>query len=386
MHKKNFVTVFTRLKNVDILKMPGMVCYYISKLSNKEFNCTLVTLSNDDYSYHDAFKEFYNIKILGTDKKNGRGNSPVIEYLKSNSKNIDLLNLYHLDFETLKYAGVYKRYNPNGKLLLELDADERIKDFFEPAQRKGLLRFTNKIRPFKSYILSNLVEKSDYIAVESEKIYKYLLDKKNKTLASKLFLNPYGINNEELSQYKNPLIKKENIAVTVGRIGTYQKNNEMLLEAVESMDNIGDWKFYFIGPVEKDFEKYIAGYFDKNPNLKDRVVFTGEISDRKKLSEYIQRAKIFCLTSRYESYGIVLTEAAYYNCYIISTDTGTAVEITENMVNGKIISGKQQLTDVLNLAVENKIDFENVQKEGKLKYIYENSWEKTVSKLLEKIK
>jgi len=386
MHKKNFVTVFTRLKNVDILKMPGLVCYYISKLSGKEFNCTLVTLNNDNYSYYDAFKEFYSLEIPGPCKENSRQKNPVIDYLENNSKNIDVLNLYHLDFETLKYAGIYKRFNPNGKLLLELDADERIKEFFEPAQRKGLLRFTNKIRPFKSRILRSLVKKSDWIAVESEKIYKYLLDKNNKTLSRKLFLNPYGINNEELSRYVNPLVKKENIAVTVGRIGTYQKNNEMLLEAVESMDNIGDWKFYFIGPVEKDFEKYIAGYFDKNPNLKDRVVFTGEISDRKKLSEYIQRAKIFCLTSRFESYGIVLTEAAYYNCYIISTDTGTAVEITDNMVNGKIIYGKQELRDVLNLAVGNKIDFENIEKEGKLKYIYENSWEKTVSKLIEKIK
>jgi glycosyltransferase involved in cell wall biosynthesis len=386
MHKKNFVTIFARLKNVDILKMPGMVCYYISKLSNKEFNCTLVTLSNDDYSYHDAFKEFYNLKILGTDKKNGRGNSPVIEYLKTNSKKIDILNLYHLDFETLKYAGIYKKFNPNGKLLLELDADERIKEFFEPAQRKGLLRFTNKIRPFKSHILRSLVKKSDYIAVESEKIYKYLLDNNNKTLSHKLFLNPYGINNEELTKYINPQIKKENIAVTVGRIGTFQKNNEMLMEAIESMDNTGDWKFYFIGPIEKDFQKFITEYFEKNPKLKDIVIFTGEINDRKKLSEYIQKAKVFCLTSRYESYGIVLTEAAYYNCYIISTDTGSAVEITENMVKGKIINNKQQLVDALNRAVVNKIDFENIEKEGKLNYIKENIWEKTVLNLIEKIK
>ena len=385
MSKRNFVTIFSRLKNVDILKMPGMVSYYISKLSNKEINCSLVTLNNDNYFYYDSFKEFFNLKILGSDTKNNTQFNPVIEFLKNNSRDIDILNLYHLDFETLKYAKIYKSINSKGKLLLELDADERIKEFFEPANRGGLLKLTNKIRPFKSYILHSLVNKSDYIAVESVNIYNYLSGKKNKKLSKKLFLNPYGINSEELSKYNDHSIKKENILITIGRIGTHQKNNELLLEAIESMGNTGDWKFYFVGPIEKSFEEFIRNYFEKNPHLVNKVIFTAEINDRKKLSEFIQKAKVFCLTSRYESYGIVLTEAAFYNCYIISTDTGSAKEIVDNMVNGKIICNKQQLADELNLVVGGKIDFENVRKNGKSNYIYNNSWEKTVLKLLEKI-
>lgn len=386
MSKRNFVTIFSRLKNVDILKMPGMVSYYISKLSNNEINCSLVTLNNDNYFYYDSFKEYFDLKILGSEKESNPQFNPVIEFLKNNSRDIDILNLYHLDLETLKYAKIYKSINSKGKLLLELDADERIKEFFEPANRGGVLKLTNKIRPLKSYILHSLVNKSDYIAVESANIYNYLLGKKNKKLSNKLFLNPYGINSEELSKYNDPSVKKENILITIGRIGTHQKNNELLLEAIESTHNItGDWKFYFIGPIEKSFEEFIRNYFEKNPQLGNKVIFTGEINDRKKLSEFIQKAKVFCLTSRYESYGIVLTEAAFYDCYIISTDTGSAKEIIDNMVNGKIISNKQQLADELNSVAGGKIDFENASKDGKSNYINNNSWEKTVSKLLEKI-
>lgn len=385
MSKRNFVTIFSRLKNVDILKMPGMVSYYISKLSNNEINCSLVTLNNDNYFYYDSFKEYFDLKILGSEKVSNPQFNPVIEFLKNNSRDIDILNLYHLDLETLKYAKIYKSINSKGKLLLELDADERIKEFFEPANRGGVLKLTNKIRPLKSYILHSLVNKSDYIAVESANIYNYLSGKKNKKLSKKLFLNPYGINSEELSKYNDPSVKKENIVITIGRIGTHQKNNELLLEAIENMCNTEDWKFYFIGPIEKSFEEFIRNYFEKNPHLESKVIFTGEINDRKKLSEFIQKAKVFCLTSRYESYGIVLTEAAFYDCYIISTDTGSAKEIIDNMVNGKIISNKQQLADVLNSVAGGKIDFENVSKDGKSNYINNNSWEKTVSKLLEKI-
>lgn len=382
---KNFTTIFTRLKNVDLIKVQGLTALNISRITNNEVKCKIVTLNNDDYFYYGSKNEHFDLIILDREKRYKSPYYPVFGYLRKNSKNIDILNLYHLDNESLLYAYIYKFYNGKGKILLELDADDRIREFFEPADRAGLLRFTNKIRPLKKIILNGLVKKSDFIAVETGKIYKYLTDTDKKLLKKKLFLNPYGINVEELKKYENPDIRKENKILTIGRIGTFQKNNEMMLEAIKRSGNLRGWKFYFIGPIEKGFEDYIEKYFTENPLLEDSVKFLGDISDRRVLSEHIQSAKIFCLTSRYESWGIVLTEAAFYNCFIISTDVGCAREITENMAEGRIIENVDDLSALLETAVNGGLDLNNVVKSKKDEYLKKASWENTVSELLKKI-
>jgi len=385
MKSKTFVTIFTRLKNIDLLKPPGMISYYLSKLTDNRVSCSLVTLNNDDYFYYDPFRDNYDLVILGKEKKHKSSFKTVFSYLRKNAPAIDYLNLYHLDLESYFYSLIYKFYNKKGRIFLELDADERISEFFEPAGRKGILKITNNIRPLKSIILNGLIKRADYIAIESKRIYDYLLSTGSKTLKYKLFLNSYGINTEELRKYTNPDIKKENIVLTVGRTGDFQKNNEMLLDALKKLENLNGWKFYFVGPIEKEFQKNINEFFANHPGLKEKVIFTGEVNDRRVLCEYMQSAKVFCLTSRYESWGIVLAEAAFYNCYIISTDVGCAKDVLENMVSGIIIAGKDDLINILNSVINGKAYIENPEKPSKKDYLSVNSWENTVSRLIKAI-
>src|SRR5690606_17243301 len=66
-------------------------------------------------------------------------------------------------------------------------------------------------------------------------------------LAEKFIHIPNGVSKVkgvEILEFKG----KENIIITVGRIGTYQKNNQMMLEALSGL-NLQDWKIYFIGPI-----------------------------------------------------------------------------------------------------------------------------------------
>jgi L-malate glycosyltransferase len=385
MADKTFTTIFSRLKNVDLVKMPGRTALYLSRLSDKKIKCSVVTLNNDEYSYQGNFREYFDLVILDRENKQKSAAGTIYKYLRKNSRNIDILNLYHLDTESLIYAYLYKFFNKKGKLLLELDADERIKDFFEPAGRTGFLKFTNKIRPLKKIILNGLAKKSDYIAVELESIYMYLMSTRKKNLTDKLFINPYGIDKEELQKYSDPSIKKENIILTIGRIGSYQKNNEMLLEAVKKIGNLNGWKIYLIGPVESNFKKKTDKFFEENPGLTESVKLLGEIKDRKMLSGYLQSAKVFCLTSRYESWGIVLEEAAYYDCFIVSTDTGCAKEIINNMVDGKIINKGEELTGILESIINGELVLKNISKPAKDEYINKTSWEYSVGQLLKKI-
>lgn len=131
--------------------------------------------------------------------------------------------------------------------------------------------------------------------------------------------------------------EKDNIMVCVGRIGNKQKNTEMLLSALEKVD-LKDWKIYMLGPVtssfdlnEKgDFQKIIDDFFQRNPQHKEKLIFTGIIYDQKVIFDYYNRAKVLLMTSRHESWGNVYSEAAALGCYIISTDVGGATLCSNN--------------------------------------------------------
>ena len=118
-------------------------------------------------------------------------------------------------------------------------------------------------------------------------------------------------------------MEKENLITSVGRLGTYEKNTEMILDAAENV-NFDDWKLVLIGPVEPNLKELIEEFYINNPHLKNSVIFTGPIYDKKELWEWYNRSKVFLLTSREESFALVLMEAYRFNNYIVSTDVGWA--------------------------------------------------------------
>ncbi len=125
--------------------------------------------------------------------------------------------------------------------------------------------------------------------------------------------------------------------ITVGRLGTFEKNTEMLLNALAKVD-LKDWKFYLIGPVEESFRLRINDFFRQYPEKKVSVIVVDAIYDKKKLWDFYNRSKIFVLTSRSESYALVLNEALRFKNYIISTEVGAA----EDLIKGKYGSFVEQ--------------------------------------------
>jgi len=138
------------------------------------------------------------------------------------------------------------------------------------------------------------------------------------------FYNPTDIRIVADSDYK------ENTILTVGRIGTPEKNNEELIIAFAGLaEALPGWTLKLVGPVDPQFEQFKDWFFTTYPNIKDRVVFTGSISDKKKLYDEYAKAKIFTLTSRSES-GTpnVYAEALVHGCMFISSGIDGADDIT----------------------------------------------------------
>ena len=151
--------------------------------------------------------------------------------------------------------------------------------------------------------------------------------------------------------------QKENLIITVGRLGTHQKNTEMILDALGCME-LKEWKFVLIGPVENQFRQAIERFYQKYPEKKEQVVFAGKIESKKELWEWYNRAKVFVCTSRWESYGIVLNEAKRFRNYIISTNVGGAGDLIGQEKYGSFVKQEDSadLNRLLSLIVNGAIN------------------------------
>lgn len=134
--------------------------------------------------------------------------------------------------------------------------------------------------------------------------------------------------------------------ITVGRIGTEEKNNEMLLEALNNLD-LKEWKIYIIGSYTEDFKEKYDEFIKNNQDKKETVTLTGSIENKNLLYSYYNRAKVFLLTSKWEGFAIVYPEALRFGNYIITTDVGGARDITNNGKIGVVTE------------IENTIQFKN---------------------------
>jgi glycosyltransferase involved in cell wall biosynthesis len=333
VRKKVFCTLFPTAENIHLVKDVGQIPYIMAKRfgysaflaaygQEKEY----VYLSNEvkGLRYYHVRK---GIVIKGID-------TGVLAFLLARSKNIDVLNLYHATIATKIYSIVYKLMNRNGFLYLKLDADIEHEKKIKFNIRKHVLLGKLARKLFNSWFAASV----SIASAETDEA-KNLVAKNTPDLEKKLITVPNGVDTESLLQ-QYPLRsfeKKENLMITVGRLGTYQKNTEMLLQSIAEVDLQG-WTICLIGPIEPAFEPVIEKFYQLNPHLKDSVKFIGNLSDRKVLASWYSRAKVFLLTSRYEGCPLVFPEALAYGNYLVTTDVSSARAVTENGEFGEIVT------------------------------------------------
>ena len=314
---------YLKTENVHLVKDMGMIPYLLHK--NYGYDSTVVTYKHGEYSYLEN-----EVKGLKIDFVKRIFNSYSLDgavYLFKHSKDIDMLQMFHVTLSSLVYAYVYKLRNKSGKIYIKLDCSHKLVE-----RITGL----NKIQ-FR--LLNNFFNKIDLISVEQQELFPKLKDILNDH-RNKIINIPNGIDFEELERndLKYDFSRKENVILNVARIGTEEKDTPTLLEAFANIEDIenSDWKLKLIGTIEEGFKPYIDEYFKRYPKLVDKVKFLGPIVDRKQLYEEYGKAKIFCLTSQFESFGIVFIEAAAMGDIIVSTDVGIARELI-NKDNGILV-------------------------------------------------
>lgn len=280
-----FVTLFTRLENVHLLKDVGLIPYFLCR--DYGYACTMVTKKNEkEYPYLKREVKGLSIRFI-----RGKG----AWYLIRNARRIDILNVYHLNLQSFVNLLIYRvMRKKGGRSYLKLDMDEA-----------GLERLL-KPDPV-GFIKRRTMELADVASVETKRIYRVL----RKKYGSRILYLPngyFGGGDEPQGGFH-----KENVILTVGELGTEPKATDVLIKAfVKAAGDRTDWTLKLVGPVAEGF---------RNPYPEDpRIIFTGRIRDKDKLNGLYRQAKVFAFPSRHESFGIAMLEAQAAGDYLVSTE------------------------------------------------------------------
>lgn len=375
--KKNLVLFFTikEFEEVHLYKDVGLTPYYLCKEYNLNGKIVYSNEIKEELPKYFRTLELEEIKFIKfpniirkLDKFKVLENINFYKYLLKNAKKIDYLMFFHYGVDKIFLIHLYKYLNPKGKIYIKLDSDG--KNIIKSGIKYNILNF----------LLKKYEKKVDLFSGETltaiEEIKKSnpfgMIDLKKIVYIPNGFDEEYLVKNKiKVKNYQ----KKENLMITIGRLGTKQKNTELLLKVLENID-LKDWRILLIGPYTEEFKKEYDKFIQQNKEKKDRVLLTGNIRDKSKLYEYYNRAKVFVLTSRWESFGIVLTEALRFGNYIITTDVGGARDITDNGKLGSIveIESSEQLRKEIEKVINGEIDLKKIYVEIIDKTIYRFDW------------
>ncbi|MCF2674457.1 glycosyltransferase family 4 protein [Fusobacterium varium] len=384
MEGKKLTLLFTikEFYNYYVYKDVGLVPYYLSK--NYELESSII-YSNDKKIK--VTKEFRNIKlkelkyynfgkvIKKIDKFKIFENISFYIYLLKEAKEIDYLMFFHLGIDKFFLILFYKFLNKKGKIYLKLDINKRTVNFYNQ-------NFKNIFRKIQKKFLKKFFKNIDLISCETKECFDEIKENGlcNFDISDKLIYIQNGFDEDYLTENNIKVKKfeeKENMMITVGRIGTEQKNNEMLLNVISKID-LKDWKIYIIGPYTEEFKKYYDDFIKSNPAKKDKVILVGNIEDKNLLYDYYNRAKVFLLTSRWEGFAIVYPEALRFGNYIITTDVGGAKDITNNGEIGVVTEVeneeqyKKEILKVINEEINLEEKYNQSLKWSEEKFLWNN--------------
>lgn len=195
----------------------------------------------------------------------------------------------------------------------------------------------------------------------------------------------YPDNPEELVASINKeynLEGQKNVFLFVGRMAMY-KNLKLICDALKIIKDKGvDFKMLFVGGGF-DVEELIE--YAKSLGLEENCIFTGNVSDRKKLQAFYLRGDVYLFPSTFDMASVSKVEAAAHKLPSVVVRNSCSAEQVEDGENGFLIEEyAEDFAEKLLYLVENP---EVVKRAGEKAYetLY-RSWEDVAKEALEKYK
>lgn len=302
------------LENVQLLKDRVLLPYVCYRTFGESFR--IVTQSTGDYPYL-SYLEGADFVSLPEGQSHMEA---AVRYVSEHSRDIDLLFLFGAREEYIELTRTYRSLRPDGLIYLKLDTN---------------IDWANAY-PLYDTNFSAFLQDCDIISCEARRLQSFLYKK---------WLRPveYIPNGVYYPLYPDAdgvrYEGKENIILTVGRLGTAQKNSLLLLYAYAlAFPKLKEpWDLFMVGSVTPEFQADYDDFCRRFPPLAPHVHLTGNIVDKQTLHQYYKRAKIFALPSRGEGGSPnVFSEAAIFGCTVLTTEVDAAPDMTDNGRVGKI--------------------------------------------------
>lgn len=338
--KRLLMIIFMNTTEAYLTKEMCAYPYYLGK--DYGWSCTYAYFTNAKPLKNALFERYCALQYLGKADNYTKQEKIAEEYLKDHAKDIDVLCFFHYGGASYSLARLAKKINPKIKVYIKLDmSEDGFSHFYDGT-------FLRKIHLLPEYWKSRAV---DLFTVENRSFYKIMEEMRLFRNRIKYLPNAVSLFGAESVDHTRSK-RKENIVLTVGRLGDPVKNNELLIEAMRQVDReiFDDWKFLFVGPTEEHFVEYVKRACEADAWMAEHLLLVGEIRDRKKLYELYAKSKIMCMTSRSEGFCIAVLEAMYFGAYPILTDFGRSVQdVTNHGQYGSIVpqNNVKILTEVL---------------------------------------
>jgi len=355
MGEKRFLTVFNDFDPVLLYKDVGAVPYYLATVCG--WRSSLAFFEKREGMAEElavtGYAKAVSLVSLGRWGSRIRNAARIVKFLTTRGKEYNVVNFYHDGVVTLLYALLFKFVRPGGVVYLKLDMSHLELQRILELGTRAVPRILRRLK----HLLSRLAV--DIYTAETHYTCGRLAG--NDYFRGRLHFLPNGFTCEDDDVTPHGLAGKENILLTVGRLGDPAKYNEVLVDAASALDPkvIDGWKVYFVGPVvNEQFRSYAEEAVRRKPHLKDVFVFTGNVEDRGNLYDLYRRSKILCMTSRWESFGFVYLEAIYFGNYVISSDLPAPRELTQDGAFGSLfpVGDVPALAGLISDAISGKID------------------------------
>ncbi len=333
---KNWSIVFDGYYSMHETKDPGQIAIGLNEIG---INTSLITLKKAELSNYNSSFSLIQIEDL----------NEIANVIDS----FDVVIFYSwLSHSFNEYLKDIKRLNK--KIILKLDSDGRFGVTNEPKNRRSSYYVKNN--PFSRSTLGYIhriifpkfqqneyaqkieqIDISDAVVIESPDAannLSFFLSKNSRPdLINKIHVIPNPVTPDIIdSKIKN----KENIIVSVGRWDDIApKNPEGLIQTLNKFLSFKEnWRALVIGPGENVIKQYIDKFNISN-SVKQRINVTGSLP-HEKIRDYLLKAKIFFMPSRWESFGIAAAEGVCCGCTVVGSPIESLRYLTLQGFSGNV--------------------------------------------------
>lgn len=272
----------------------------------------------------------------------------------------------------LNYIKKIRQFIKNNSIDIIVDIDGILDMYTIPASKKSDCKvisweqfnyYQNPYVNYRKYTRKLAAKKADAVVVLTDEDKGYYQKELNVKCKLVRIYNPI-----ENTQEKTNYDVESKIIISAGRL-TEQKGFDILIDIANiAFDKHRDWKWVICGEGE-DREKLTEKI--KKYKLEKNVILEGNVAN---ITDYYKKAAMFVLTSRYEGFGLVLTEAKNVGlpCVSFRCPCGP-VEIIEDGVNGYLVDcfNVKNMAEKINELIENtekRKEFSNMALVGTEKF------------------